>query len=183
MDKKLNTLKIVLCLVLILQLPVTVIAQESVNPSFNRDTLLTAARKMIELTPYCTLITLDSTGHPAARIMDPFSPEKNMVIWFGTNKNSRKVQEIKKDSRVSLFYEGPNGVGYVLIKGNAYLVDDPVKKETYWKNEWAQFYDNQKENFTLIKVVPYRLEILDYTKGIFGDSKTWTVPYVELKQN
>jgi general stress protein 26 len=138
---------------------------------------------MIEATPYCALITLDVNGHPAARTMDPFPPEENMVIWFGTNKDSRKVQEVKKDSRVSLFYEDSRGVGYVLIKGNAFLVDDPVKKKVYWKDEWNQFYSDSKENFTLIKVVPYRLEILDYTKGIVGDSKTWTVPYIEFKQN
>lgn len=183
MDNKLNTLKTILYLFLSLIFPLSVIAQEGISTQYNRDTLLTAARDMIEETPYCTLITLDTTGHPAARIMDPFLPEENMVIWLGTNKNSGKVQEIKKDSRVTLFYEGPNGVGYVLIKGNAYLIDDSVKKKTYWKNEWKRFYGDGKEYFTLIKVVPYMLEILDYRKGIVGDPKSWNVPFVEFNQN
>jgi general stress protein 26 len=181
MNKNFHTLKTSLYFLLTLQLTLPLIAQERLNPKFNRDTLLTAAKNMIEVIPYCTLITLDTTGHPAARIMDPFSPEENMVIWLGTNKNSRKVQEIKKDSRVTLFYEAPNGVGYVLIKGNAYLVDDPLKKKTYWKNEWDKFYTDQKEEYKLIKVVPFRLEILDFKNGIIGDSKSWAVPYVEFK--
>ncbi len=178
-----NKLKIVLYIFLVFQLPISVVAQEGINSQLNRDTLLTAARNVVESIPNCTLITVDTTGHPTARIMDPFPPEENMEIWLGTNKNSRKVQEIKKDSRVTLYYEIPNGVGYVLIKGNANLVDDPVKKKTYWKSEWSQFYDEEKESFILIKVVPYKLEILDYRKGIVGDPQTWKIPYVEFKQN
>ena len=178
MEDKFNKLKTVLYLFLVLQLSLPVIAQERIKPQFNRDTLLTAARNMIELIPYCTLITLDTTGHPSARIMDPFPPGKNMVVWLGTNKYSRKVRQIKKDSRVTLFYEAPDGAGYVLIKGNALLVNDSVKKKTYWKNEWDQFYTDNKEEFILIKVIPHRLELLDFKNGIVGDSNTWAVPYV-----
>ena len=178
MENIFKKLRTALYIFLFLQLSLPVIAQERINQQYNRDTLLTAARNIIAEVPYCTLITLDTTGHPSARIMDPFPPEKNMDIWLGTNKYSRKVRQIKKDSRVTLFYEAPNGAGYVLIKGKAYLVDDPVKKKTYWKNEWDRFYSDQKEEFILIKVIPHRLELLDYKNGIVGNFKTWAVPYV-----
>lgn len=183
MDNNFIKLKTALYLFLILQLPFSIIARERTDPQTDRDTLLSVARNIIEEAPFCILISLDSTGHPSARIMDPFSPEKDMAIWFGTNKDSRKVLELKNDPRVTLYYQNANGAGYAVIKGNAYLVDDPANKEIYWKNDWNRFYDDQKENFILIKVVPYRLEVLDYMKGIVGDSKTWTVPYIEFKQN
>ncbi|MGA7836330.1 MAG: hypothetical protein WB996_00040 [Ignavibacteriaceae bacterium] len=78
METRFNQFKTALYLFLTLQLPITVIAQENINTQFNRDTLLTAAKNMIEATSYCTLITLDTTGSPAARTMDPFSPEKSI---------------------------------------------------------------------------------------------------------
>ena len=174
-----NNIKRALYLLFILQLPITLVGQEN-NTSFNSDSLLSAAREMMAAAKYCTLITLDTTGSPSARTMDPFAPDENMVIWLGTNGNSKKVKEINRDARVTLFYQAANGVGYVLIKGHAFLVDDPQKKQTYWKKEWERFYAGQKEAYTLIKVVPDRLEIIDYSKGIFGDPKTWAAPFVEF---
>jgi general stress protein 26 len=167
-------------LLIILTLPRPVLARDSMKTLFNRDTLLVAAKELIASTPYCALITLDTTGYPVARTMDPFPPDKKMVVWLGTNKNSRKVQEIKNDSHVTLYYADSKGMGYVLIMGYAYLVDDQVKKQAYWKNEWDRFYSEQKSEYILIKVVPFRLEILDYGRGIVGDPQTWSVPFVEF---
>jgi general stress protein 26 len=174
-----KNLKRALFIFLLLHLPISLVAQE-INTSLSRDSLLSAAREMMAATKYCTLITLDTTGSPSARTMDPFAPDENMVIWLGTNGNSKKVKEINKDAWVTLFYQAANGVGYVLIKGHATLIDDPQKKQTYWKKEWERFYAGQKEAYTLIKVVPDRLEIIDYSKGIFGDPKTWAAPSVEF---
>jgi general stress protein 26 len=145
-----------------------------------RDSLINAARIMMESVRYCAVITLDTSGHPDARIMDPFLPDENMVIWLGTNFNSRKVKQIINDSRVTLYYQASNEAGYVVIKGQAYIVQDSLKKQTYWKNEWSRFYSENKSNYTLIKVIPEKLEIIDYQHGIFGDSKTWDVPFVKF---
>jgi len=166
-------------IIIVFFLPYSIVAQED-RANFNSDSLVSAARQLVAITPYCTLITLDSTGLPDARTMEPFSPEANMVVWLGTNINSRKVKQIKRDPRVTLFYASPNASGYVVILGNAFFVNDSVKKQIYWKKSWEKFYSEKKENYTLIKVVPYKLKIIDYTKGIVSDSKTWTVPSVEL---
>lgn len=173
---------IILSLVMIFQSPLITFAQENAA-LFNRDTLITTAKKMMEITRNCALITLDTTGHPDARTMEPFSPEENMVIWFGTNKNSRKVKQIKNDPKVTLYYQAPNAAGYVVVKGYAYEVQDSLKKQTYWKKEWSRFYSEDKSEYTLIKVIPQKLEVVDYQQGIFGDSKTWKVPYIEFNQN
>jgi general stress protein 26 len=167
--------------IVILQLPLMVFAQDKMGTQFNRDTLITTARMMMETVRYCAVITLDSTGHPDVRIMEPFSPDDDMLVWLGTNLNSRKVKQITDDSRVTLYYQSPNELGYVVIKGRAYIVEDTLKKHTYWKKEWSRFYSEDKSNYTLIKVIPDKLEIIDYQHGIFGDSKTWAVPFVEFK--
>ena len=156
-------------------------AQENQSAQYDRDTLITAARNMMMTKRYCALITLDESGQPQARTMDPFPPEESLVVWLGTNLNSRKVKEIRNDSRTTLYYDNPNGAGYVVLKGHASLVDDPEKKNLYWKKEWERFYSDQRTNYILIKVVPDELEILDYKHGITGDSKTWAVPTVHMK--
>jgi general stress protein 26 len=172
--------KTILCLIIVLHFPLMVFAQENAV-LYNRDTLITTARKMMETTRYCALITLDSTGHPDVRTLDPFSPDSNMVVWLGTSINTRKVKQINNDSRVTLYYPAQNAAGYVVIKGRAYIVQDSLKKQTYWKKEWARFYPEDKSNYTLIKVIPEKLEVIDYQHGIFGDSKTMAVPFVKFQ--
>lgn len=167
-------------LIIILQFPLTVFAQDKIGTQFNRDSLVTTARKMIETARYCALITLDTMGHPDVRIMDPFLPDDDMVVWLGTNLYSRKVKQITDDSRVTLYYQSQNEVGYVVIKGQAYIVNDTLKKQTYWKKEWGRFYSENKSNYTLIKVIPNKLEIIDYQHEITGESKTWAVPFVKF---
>ncbi|NJK87603.1 MAG: pyridoxamine 5'-phosphate oxidase family protein [Bacteroidales bacterium] len=69
----------------------------------NRDTLILAAREIIQSTHFCALITIEK-GQPHVRTMNPFPLEEDMVIWFATSRNSRKVKEIKKKPNVTVYY-------------------------------------------------------------------------------
>jgi len=169
--------------VIIFLCPLGIWAQDTELTNYERDSLITAAKEIMETTRYCALITLDKSGHPQVRTMDPFLPKEDMVVWLGTNINSRKVREIRNDSRVTLYYEAPNGTGYVVIQGIAYIIDDPEKTVKYWKEEWDSFYPDKNSTYTLIKVIPEKLEIIDYKHGITGLSEIWTVPYVEFRSN
>ncbi len=145
-----------------------------------RDTLIAAAMNIMERTRFCVLITLDETGHPRARAMDPFMPDENMVIWMGTGPQTRKAKDIKKDPRVTLYYDHPEKAGYVVVYGTAKLVDDPELKGKWFKEEWAKFYEDREKDYILIAVTPKRIEVLDYTKGIMGDPTTWMAPSIEF---
>lgn len=145
-----------------------------------RDTLIAAARETMAKARSCVLITLDASGHPRARAMDPFPPEENMVVWMGTTRATRKVEEIRKNPRVTLYYAHPEGAGYVSLYGKARLVDDPKEKAKWWKEEWSRFYPDKEASFILIAVTPERMEIVDYSRGLTGDPKTWTPPSVEF---
>lgn len=168
----------IIFLVVMLLSPLRIWAQDAELENSERATLISAAKEIMEAARYCALITLDKSGHPQVRTMDPFSPNEGMVVWLGTNINSRKVSEIRNDSRVTLYYEAPNGSGYVVIQGDANLIDDSEEKEKYWKEEWEEFYPDKDSTFTLIKVIPKKLEIISYMQGITGSSTTWEVPYI-----
>lgn len=167
--------------VMIILCPWEIRAQDNALPNVERDTLIAAAKAIMETTTYCALITLDESGHPQARTMDPFLPEEDMVVWFGTNIHSRKVREIQHDPRVTLYYEAPNGTGYAVLQGLAETVDDPEKLVMYWKEEWENFYPDRNSTYTLIKVVPKKLEIIDYRHHITGSTKTWAAPQVDFQ--
>lgn len=145
----------------------------------DKELISKAAADIIQRVPNCALITLNETGQPQARTMDPFPPEENFVIWFGTNRNSRKVSEIRNDPRVSIYYGEASGNGYVVINGTAVLVDDTIAKEKYWKKEWERFYPD-RSNYLLIKVIPENLEVISYEHGLSGDSVSWRAPNIDL---
>ncbi|MFC2083611.1 pyridoxamine 5'-phosphate oxidase family protein [Bacteroidota bacterium] len=179
---EINNILFFLIFLCIITLPPNICAQEEQSYSPEQDTLLTIARLIMDDVRFCALVTLDQSGRPQVRTMDPFPPEDNMVVWLGTTLQSRKVEEIRNDSRVSLYYQYPDGSGYVVILGNAFLVTKTEEKESYWKEGWESYFPDTDEDYILIKVVPERLEILSYKHGIIGDSVTWRTPSVEFKE-
>ncbi|HAM10156.1 MAG: hypothetical protein A2X03_18855 [Bacteroidetes bacterium GWA2_40_15] len=81
-------------------LPSTVNAQSIIK----RDTIILAAREIISETTYCGLITMDSTGQPQVRTMNPFPLDDEFIIWFITSRTSRKVREIRNNPKVCVYY-------------------------------------------------------------------------------
>ena len=151
------------------------------NSSEKSELIQEAASEIIQSVKYCVLITLDESGHPQARTMEGFAPEEDFTLWFGTNKNSRKVTEIRNDSRVTVHYADANGNGYVILTGLAELVDDANEKENHWMDHWEQFYPDRESTYILIKVVPKKIEVVSYSHGLTGDTVTWRAPNVEIR--
>jgi general stress protein 26 len=145
---------------------------------WSRDELISAAREVMNTARYCALITTDGKGSVQARTMDAFAPDENMIVWLATNPRSRKVGEIRRNPRVTLYYFDRENQAYVTIHGTARLVNNTDEKSRHWKEQWSAFYPNRNKDYLLIKVVPTRLEIVDTKKGMVGDAKNWRPPTV-----
>lgn len=135
--------------------------------------LKSAAHEIMQAATTCALITLDEEGKTRVRTMDPFLPEENFTVWLGTNSNSRKVKQIKKQPTVTLYYLDSDASGYVVIEGTAELIDDKAAKEKWWKKEWEAFYPNKADTYLLIKITPQWMEVSSTPRGIFSDPNTW----------
>ena len=155
-----------------------VFGQQPQRPS--KDALIGAAREIIATARYCALITVDSKGRVHARTMDPFPPDGNLVIWLGTNPKSRKVAEIRRHHRVTLYYFDRESPAYVTINGFARLVNNRAEKARRWKDEWKAFYPDREKGYLLIAVTPQEMEIVNEKKGILGDAVRWTPPIVRF---
>lgn len=154
-------------------------AQEKRAP-VPRDSVIAAALELIGQQHYCALITVDSSGQPQVRTMNPFPPEEDMTVWIATNSRSRKVREIQHNPRVTLYYaDHAKATGYVAIAGRAVLVDDMneklKRKRAYWKESFPDW-----NYLILIKVIPERMDVLNYKHHVLGDSVTWRTPTVEF---
>jgi general stress protein 26 len=146
--------------------------------SVSSDSLKIAAREIMNSAHNCALITLDKDGNPGVRTMDPFPPEDDFTVWFGTNPNSRKVSQIKNNPNVALYYADSDETGYVAMHGIAQIVNKESEKEKRWKKEWGDYYKNKTDNYILIKVTPIWMELISYSRGIVGDAVTWDPPVI-----
>jgi general stress protein 26 len=148
--------------------------------SINRDTVLMAAREIIKETTYCALVTIDSTGQPQVRTMNPFPANDELITWFATSRTSRKVREIKNNPKVCVYYANHmTAKGYVSITGTAEVIDDKElllkMKRDYWENipDWQNI-------FVLIKIVPQTIEVINYKHGLNNDPATFRAPSIVL---
>lgn len=140
------------------------------------------AKQIINSAGPCSLITIDKEGKPRARAMDALPVEDNFIVWFVTNPKSRKVDQIKNNQNVAVYYLAKDASGYITIYGTAQLVNKLESKKKYWKASWNDFYPDYPNGCLLIKVVPERLEIISEAHGITGDPVTWqptTIKFVD----
>ncbi len=149
-------------------------------PAAERAKLLAAARQIMTGQKYCAFITVDAEGRPQIRTINPFPPEEDMTVWFATGSQTRKVAELKANPHVAVYYaDHQNGTGYVQLTGRAVLVSDKAEIDKHRRGYWAQSFPNDK-NLILVKVVPERLDVINYAAGVNGDRVTWRSPSIEL---
>jgi len=145
-----------------------------------RARLIAAARQIMTAQQYCAFITVDRDGRPQVRTVNPFPPEEDMTVWFATGVQTRKVQEIKDNPRVALYYaDHAKATGYVQLSGKAVLVSDKQEIERHRRAYWTQAFPGDK-NLILVKVVPDHLDVINYAAGATGDSITWRSPSIDL---
>jgi general stress protein 26 len=157
-------------------------ASRAARSAPDREAVVAVARAIMEKARYATLVTIGDAGHPQARVMDPFPPERDLGIWMATNGASRKVAQIEADPRVTLVYFDAAGGSYVTLLGTARLVRDAAQKASRWKEDWATFYKdrNRGDDYVLIQVTPARIELSDPAHGIDNDPSTWRPVVLEL---
>jgi general stress protein 26 len=150
------------------------------QPSVNRDTIILAAHEIINETTYCGLVTIDSSGQPQIRTMNPFPVKDDFVIWFATSRTSRKVREIKNNPKVCVYFANHlTAKGYVNINGSASVIDNRElliqMKRDYWNG-----IQGWQEKFVLIKIIPKSIEIINYKHGLNNDPNTFKAPTISF---
>ena len=119
------------------------------------------------------LITHDSAGTLRARPMAVADTTDSSELWFLTNDESAKVQEIERITRVHVVCQRDNSV-YLSIAGVASVVRDRAHIESVWKESFRVWFPDGKDgpHLVLIHVIPDRAEYWD-THGLNKASYLW----------
>jgi general stress protein 26 len=86
------------------------------------------------------LTTVDRDGRFHSRPVETLQVEGSDALWFFTDWSSPKVEELRRDIRLSLGYADPAKHTYVAVSGVGTLLRDPDKAKEIWTIEQRAYY-------------------------------------------
>lgn len=97
------------------------------------------------------LVTLDDSDDLRARPMAVAGIDDPNVLWFATDANSGKIDELRSDSRVAVTFQGR--ARFLSIPGKAEVIIDADKIDELWKESWSLWFEEGRDDdIALVRV-------------------------------
>lgn len=111
--------------------------------------------EFIETAEIAYLTTIDNDGFPQTRAMFNLRRKKqfpklhelfrkkhqdDFMVYFTTNTFSPKIDHIKKNPRVSVYYCKPDEWMGLMLGGEIEIVTERGIKKELWQNGWEMYY-------------------------------------------
>lgn len=134
------------------------------NDHLDRSEALERVRELIKGIKLAMLTTVDDDGTLRSRPMDTQEVEFDGDLWFLTEADAPKVDDIQHERQVNVTYANPDKMRYVSLSGTAQIIHDVQKKRELWKPDHKIWFPNGPDdpNVALLKV--------HVTKGEYWDS-------------
>jgi general stress protein 26 len=152
--------------------------------------LLAASLALTRRADFVFVSTLrEVDGSPDTRIMfnllklraeilaaGPAALDSPFASWLGTNTASQKVRQIRKDSRLCLYYADTTAFEGLALHGTATETLDPLIRKTIWTDAWEMYYPGGLDggDFTLFRFHPqhgryyHGLKVLEFDATALG---------------
>jgi len=127
---------------------------------------LSSKEKIVAIMKESCLFAFLATSDGDQPQVRPVSPiiEDDMSIWMATSVNSRKVKQIKQNSKVCLtFVQYPSGDKAATVTGDAEIVESVKEKRRVWTlaaYDLSEHFTNgpESEELCLLKINPKKIE-------------------------
>jgi general stress protein 26 len=123
------------------------------------------AKKLYELIKdvKIAMMTTAEGGKLHTRPMYNMDADEHGDLWFFTQIGSAKMQELSRDSEVSLGYSDPSSQTYVAVTGRAEIVRDKAKIDEKWSEPLKAWFPKGMDDpeIALLRVHPERGEFWD----------------------
>jgi general stress protein 26 len=126
------------------------------------------------------MVTVDAAGRPrirtvrAFRLERPPTPRDRFTVFILTRQSTRKIDQIAKNSLVTLYFNEDHDVTYATLMGRATVHRDPrnPRLQPFLDSATVRFFwPDFPRDFVLIEVVPDWLEFIG--PGLWNDPDTW----------
>ena len=129
-----------------------------------------ACLELLEQAEAAYVTTVDGAGRPQTRAMfnlrrreqfpelrDVFrGHEEDFLLYFATNTSSRKVQEIRNNPTVAVYYCDPKTFRGLQLSGAVEMVSDPALKGRLWQDGWERYFPKGVDDpdYTVLRLLP-----------------------------
>jgi len=126
--------------------------------------------KRVQTMVWCNVATVDSQQRPRSRILHPIW--EGATGWIGTHRNSFKSRHLSQNPHLSLAYT-TNIMNPVYVDCVAEWIDNLDEKKRVWNlfkdtpepigyDPAHDFIRPDHENFGLLKLKPWRIDIVSF---------------------
>jgi general stress protein 26 len=114
------------------------------------------------------MTTVEPDGSLHSRPMYTHEPENDGTLWFFTELDTPKIEEVQQDRHVNLGYSKPNDNLYVSISGRASIVTDKQKIKELWKEPLRTWFPKGPDapNIALLRIDIDRGEYWDQPSNV-----------------
>ncbi len=105
-------------------------------------------RELLEDFDTAMLVTRSASGELRSRPMAVADVEADGILWFLTQRDSGKMEEIARDSHVNVVMQ--SSMKFVSISGTLTPVDDPAKVAELWNEAWKVWFPGGKDDPALV---------------------------------
>ncbi len=105
-------------------------------------------RELLQDFDTAMLVTRGSDGGLRSRPMAIADIEPGGTLWFMTQNDSGKIEEIARASHVNVAMQ--SSMKYLSISGTATPVDDRMKIAELWKESWKVWFPGGKDDPALV---------------------------------
>jgi general stress protein 26 len=120
--------------------------------STNRDSSIRKLAELIGEIRIAMLTTTTEDGSLRSRPMTTQRAKFDGKLWFFTNRESPKAEEVRCHPRVSLSYTGSDGNSYVWVSGRADLISDQKKAKELWDERYELWFPQGPSDPSLILI-------------------------------
>ena len=131
--------------------------------------------ELMEISEACCLTTIDDLGFPQTRAMLNLRNSKlypglvplfkrhndDYLAYFTTNTSSQKINQIKNNPKVSVYYAKPRDWRGLMLGGTIEIVKDQTIKRSLWQDAWTMYYPrgSADPDYTILALKPDVLKL------------------------
>ena len=136
----------------------------------NKEQAMRFARGLMETSEAAYLTTIGGDGFPQTRAMlnlrnrqqfptlvELFAAHQDdLLVHFTTNTSSAKMEQIRANPRVSVYFCNPASFHGLMLAGVIQVVADSRLKRDLWQEGWERYYPSGPEDpdHTVLRLAP-----------------------------
>ena len=133
--------------------------------------LLAIARETMAKVKNCWFVTVTRSGETNARIVAPIPGVPGgdeWTVWVLTSSGSRKIDEIRRNDRVTLGYQHDPESAYVALAGRAIIINERAEISERWNKSWDNVFRAGAEDAdaVFVKIEVDRIELFSLARKV-----------------